>query len=295
MRNFRFGFFLILAFLVVAGPILVYGAESEKGIVPLCGGTNQPECRACDFIQLGQNIISWFIKIAASTIALTFAWGGMKMVMSGGDTGAVSSARSIMTNSVIGLVILLGSWLIVNTILNLLVSEENMGKWYEIQCTTLPPGTATTPNVVGSPSGSGPVSTTGLTQDVAMNRLSGAGISVTSSSGAVKADCAGTSGCTSLQGMKEATVQDAIDLKRDCKCDITITGGTEGSSGHATGVASHANGYKYDVRLNDALNNYITTTYTDIGKRSDGAQMYKAPDGVIYAREGDHWDVQVKS
>ena len=291
MRNFRFGFFLILAFLVIAGPVLVYG-EEPKGIVP-CDG---PGCRACDFIQLGQNIINWFIKIAASTIALTFAWGGMKMVMSGGDTGAVSSARSIMTNSVIGLVILLGSWLIVNTILNLLVNEQNMGKWYEIQCTVLPPSpTATTPNVVGSPSGSGPVSTIGLTQDVAINRLSGAGISVTSSSGAVKADCAGTSGCTSLQGMKEATVQDAIDLKRDCKCDITITGGTEGSSGHATGVASHANGYKYDVRLNDTLNNYITTTYTDIGKRSDGAQMYKAPDGVIYAREGDHWDVQVKS
>lgn len=286
MRNFRFGLFLLVGALIVASP--VYAA----GIVP-CDG---PGCRACDFIQLGQNIIDWFIKIAASIIALTFAWGGMKMVMSGGDTGAVSSARSIMTNSVIGLVILLGSWLIVNTILNLLVSEENMGKWYEIQCTALPPSpTATTPNVVGSPSGSGPVSTTGLTQDVAMNRLSGAGISVTSSSGAVKADCAGTSGCTSLQGMKEATVQDAIDLKRDCKCDITITGGTEGSSGHATGVTSHANGYKYDVRLNDALNNYITTTYTDIGKRSDGAQMYKAPDGVIYAREGDHWDVQVKS
>lgn len=184
MRNFRFGFFLILAFLVIAGPVLVYG-EEPKGIVP-CDG---PGCRACDFIQLGQNIIGWFIKIAASVIALMFAWGGMKMVMSGGDTGAVSSARSIMTNSVIGLVILLGSWIIINTILNLLVDEQNMGKWYEIQCTVLPPSTTatTTPNVVGSPSGSGPVSTTGCTGTCT---ALGSGINVKSTA------CSGGSTCT---------------------------------------------------------------------------------------------------
>ncbi len=286
MKYIRLGLFVCIGLLLVTAPI--YAA----GIVPACA----PDCKACDFVQLGQNIIDWFIKVAASVIALTFAWGGAKMVMSGGDTGAVSSARSMMTNAVVGFMILMAGYLIVDTVLKLFLNDQSYGVWNKVQCTVAPPSTTgTTPNVIGAPSGQGPVSTTGLTQDAAMNRLSGAGIAVTSSSGAVKADCTGTSGCTSLQGMKEATVQDAIDLKRDCGCDITITGGTEGNGGHSGGTMSHSNGYKYDVRLNDKLNTYITTNYTDIGKRSDGAQMYRAPDGVIYAREGDHWDVQVRS
>lgn len=282
MRNFRFGFFIVLAFLVIAGPVLVYG-EEPKGIVP-CDG---PGCRACDFIQLGQNIITWFIKIAASVIALTFAWGGMKMVMSGGDTGAVSSARSIMTNSVIGLVILLGSWLIVNTILNLLVSEENMGKWYEIQCTVLPPSpTATTPNVVGSPSGSGPVAAGKMTDTSARELLKASGVDTKTTN-------------TSLEGINAKTVQDAIDLKKDCNCAITITGGTEGTGGHANGTMSHGTGYKYDIRPNAQLDNYIENVsgWTK-GTRNDNGTIittYTAPDGNIYAREGNHWDVLVKS
>ncbi len=279
MRNIRFVLFLIIGILIVTAP--VYGA----GIVP-CGGTGQGECRACDFVKLGQNLINWFIAISASTIALTFAVGGMKMVMSGGDTGAVSSARTMMTNSVIGLIIILGSWLIVDSMLKLFLNDQSYGVWNEVQCVSGPVATTPTPPVVGAPSGNGPVATGKMTDTSARELLKASGVDTKTTN-------------TSLEGINAKTVQDAIDLKKDCNCTFIITGGTEGTGGHANGTMSHGTGYKYDIRPNDQLNNYIekTSGWTK-GTRNDGGTVittYTAPDGNVYAREGDHWDVLVKS
>ena len=65
--------------------------------------------------------------------------------------------------------------------------------------------------------------------------------------------------------------------------------GTE--PGHSAGEKSHAKGYKLDIRLNDGVNSYIKKNYTDVGKRGDGAQQYKSPEGYVFAKEGDHWDI----
>ncbi|MCF7815552.1 MAG: pilin [Candidatus Pacebacteria bacterium] len=273
--------------LLISVPALTFAGE---GIVP-CDG---PDCQACDFVELGQKLISWFIGIMATIIALMFAFGGMKMVMSGGSTEAISQARTTMTNSVVGFVILLSGYLIVDTALKLLLNEGALlGPWNEIQCVPgIPSATSQSsqaPSVASVGKGGG------LSQDDAVNRLTAANVSVTSSGGKVQADCSGTSGCTSLQGIRDATIKDAIDLKRDCNCDVTITGGTESTGGHAAGATSHGNGYKYDARMNPKLNTYIITNYKNSGVRSDGATMYTAPDGTIYAQEGDHWDVLVRS
>jgi hypothetical protein len=180
MKYIRLGLFVCIGLLLVTAPI--YAA----GIVPACA----PDCKACDFVQLGQNIIDWFIKVAASIIALAFAWGGAKMVMSGGDTGAVSSARSMMTNAVVGFMILMAGYLIVDTVLKLFLNDQSYGVWNKVQCTVAPPSTTgTTPNVVGTPSGQGPVtsSTTGCTGTCT---ALGSGINIKSTA------CSGGSTCT---------------------------------------------------------------------------------------------------
>lgn len=117
---------------IFALPSLSFAA----GVVP-CGGTGEPACQACHFVQLGQNLIVWFIGIMASIIALIFAIGGMKMVMSGGGEG-VSAAKAMMTNSVIGLIILLSAWLVVDTVLKMFVDGSKLGTWNEIQCVAQP-------------------------------------------------------------------------------------------------------------------------------------------------------------
>lgn len=215
-----------------------------------------------------------------------FAWGGMQMVVSRGEASGISHGREMMWNALVGFVILLTSWLIVDTFLKMFMSGASYGVWNEIQCVAQPerrppvsqptaPGTA--PVLPTAPAGGK------LTDADARARLSAAGIGVN------KTAAQGTS----LEGINIATIQDAIDLKNVCNCSVTITGGTEGGGGHSIGTMSHGTGYKYDIRLEPKLDSYITTSYTNIGTRSDGAAQYKAPDGVIYAKEGDHWDVKV--
>ncbi len=259
------------------------------GIVP-CGGTGQTMCRACDFVAMAQKIMEWFVLVSASIVALMFAFGGMKMVMSAGNTGAVSEGKEMMTNSVIGFLILLGAWLIINTVLMTFTNNgEGIEVWGTIQCVdnpTMQAGTVTN-NGGGAVTNNGGVAANGggggakLTDTAARDLLTASGITVNKT--AVQG--------TSLEGMNTATVQDIIDLKNGCNCSIIVTGGTEGV--HAAGTESHANGYKYDIGLNPQVNSYITSTYTNIGVRSDGATMYRAPDGTIYAKEGNHWDVKV--
>ena len=89
-------------------------------------------------------------------------------------------------------------------------------------------------------------------------------------------------------------MQGAIKLRQASGCSMTVTGGTElGHAGNDTpGLLSHWNGYKLDFSLNSCLTSFVTSRYSYIGTRSDGAKQYKnGATGDIYALEGNHWDV----
>ncbi|WP_445063536.1 peptidoglycan-binding domain-containing protein [Streptomyces sp. SAS_281] len=98
------------------------------------------------------------------------------------------------------------------------------------------------------------------------------------------------SSCTSFDGLRAATADGAVSLKQAVGgCTLTITGGTE--TGHASGTYSHANGYKLDFQRVSCLTSHITGNFTHTGTRGDGAALYTAPSGNVYADEGSHWDV----
>lgn len=125
-----------------------------------------------------------------------------------------------------------------------------------------------------------------VTQASAAAQFSAAGIGWTSSGGCTDRY---TSTCTSFDGIRQATIDGAITLKRASGCGLTITGGTE--TGHAGGTYSHWNGYKLDFSRTACLTSWVHNTYTYIGQRSDGAAQYRAASGNVYADEGNHWDV----
>ena len=101
-------------------------------------------------------------------------------------------------------------------------------------------------------------------------------------------------GCTSFDGIKASTLEEIIQLKNTCNCPIEITGGTE--LGHAQNEVSHANGDKVDLGLNSKLDNYIEKNFKPIrAVYINGLPYarYQAPNGTLYVREGNHWDVKV--
>lgn len=140
----------------------------------------------------------------------------------------------------------------------------------------------------GSGSGSGDGSGSGtLTHSQAASMFSAAGITWSSSGSCSNRN---SSSCTSFDGLRRASADGAVALKRAVgSCPLAITGGTE--TGHAAGTYSHGNGYKLDFAMSGCLTGYITGTFTHTGTRGDGAALYTAPSGNLYANEGSHWDV----
>ena len=124
------------------------------------------------------------------------------------------------------------------------------------------------------------------TQASAESQFRAAGIGWTSSGG-----CTTRSNptCTSFEGIRQATIDGAITLKRASGCGLTITGGTE--VGHASGTYSHYNGYKVDISRSTCNDSYITSHYAYIGLRGDGYPQYQAASGNVYVNEGNHWDI----
>jgi hypothetical protein len=125
-----------------------------------------------------------------------------------------------------------------------------------------------------------------VTQSSAASQFSAAGITWSSSGGCTTRS---NSTCTSFDGIRQTTIDGAKTLKSASGCALNITGGTE--VGHASGTYSHYNGYKLDFSRTSCLTGWVHGTYTYIGLRGDGAPMYRAASGNVYADEGNHWDV----
>lgn len=96
---------------------------SDGGIVP-CQGTAEDPCTFSDFIELIQNFINWLIFIAVPLSAVIFTFAGLKYITAAGDPGKIKSAHGIFKNVAIGLLFVLGAWLIVYTITSTLLDPD---------------------------------------------------------------------------------------------------------------------------------------------------------------------------
>ena len=114
-------------------PQVMFAAGIPERIVPKCDG---PNCTCDDLILLANRLLNTGIYVAVVLSALLFAWAGWKM-MSGNATGnseAIGEAKKVIWNVIIGLVIILASWLLVSSILGVLGNGnlQSLGKICEI-------------------------------------------------------------------------------------------------------------------------------------------------------------------
>lgn len=276
MRIFFLGFLVVL----VSAPFILFAQ-----IVP-CNG---PECQACHLIELGDNIIDFLISIFAAIGTIMFAVAGLIMVTSGGDESRVKQAKSVMTNVVIGFIILLSAWLIVDTVMKTFVGN-NLGRpWQSISCEVSPAFTVESSRV-GSGAGGVFDGTAGEVPDsVARALLEGEGVTIYATDNCSDPD---RRTCTSLNGMRLDTVDQVLAIQEACPtCNVVVSGGTE--TGHQPGTYSHANGYKVDIDDgNPTLNTYLRNNLTRSGNRS-GDPRYVDSCGNEYVRESSHWDITV--
>lgn len=101
-------------------------------------------CRACPcgiggVLQLIQNLMNAAISISVLAVVITIAYGGALLLTSATNAEAKSKAKSVIANAVIGLVIVLAGWLIVDFVMKALYnpdvgpsSDNSFGPWNEI-------------------------------------------------------------------------------------------------------------------------------------------------------------------
>lgn len=154
-----------IRFLLVFGlvTILFLPFLALADLVP-CEGAG---CKTCHISETVNGVIKWLVNIMAILCAIIIIVAGFQMVTAQGSMEKVSHARSLITNALIGFVILLGAWLIVDTVLKVLLSGNDQsatapaqlpgfGPWNSIQCSESPAATAITgPTAPIQDSGSG--------------------------------------------------------------------------------------------------------------------------------------------
>ncbi len=290
-------------------PLVSVAWVPGEPLVPQCfsvvteNGFTGSYCEACHLVQLFDNLLQFAVYLSVAIATLMFTYAGFLYVTASAKQENIQTAKGIFGNVFIGLVFVLGAWLIINLVMNVFYDQDRIKyPWNEIQCEGYgnvtvfvdgpPPIDSSLP---GSPGGFAQIPADDLLDhQTAVDALREAGVVVTSTSGegGVQAGCTGA-GCTSLTGIQERTVENTVALKEGCPdCDIVVTGATERGVHAANG--GHEQGYKVDLDDTPSLNNFIEKSgkFTRSGTQN-GYPVYKDVCGNTYLKEGDHWDVLV--
>jgi hypothetical protein len=83
------------------------------------------DCKCSDLVKMAENVLNTGIYFAVFISAVLFAWAGWKMVSgkSMGDGEKIGEAKKILWNVIIGLVVILAAWLLVDTLMRTLTQS----------------------------------------------------------------------------------------------------------------------------------------------------------------------------
>lgn len=120
--------FIVVLFLF--SPVLAVAAPWDEQIVPCTGALGKTPCTVCHIATLAQNILTTGIYIAVFLSAILFVWAGGLYLTSAANPSGVTKAKTLFFNVIVGLLLILGAWLIVDTLMRVLVgSKEKFGPW----------------------------------------------------------------------------------------------------------------------------------------------------------------------
>lgn len=304
----------LLASIVMLAPSVTFAAG-----VNFFGPIVPTECKcpgsAPDFgcvFQTVQNLLAFAVSIGSIIATLMIAYAGILLITSPINAENRTKAKNMLTNAVIGLVIALSAWLIIDFVMKALYNGAAAGAafhkaealpWNGIISTTGGKLCFVPTQTTGSTTGPGPTATGG--PGTASGTLMSSGISGVTLSSTGNCTDKNKSTCTSLDGMQPALLQQISNIKNSCSnCTITITGGTE--TGHSTnGAYTHGNGYKVDLRLDSGLDKLLEGLISTGTRTGDGSgpswtdscsKDFPADQQNQYVRETSdpaHWDIRI--
>ncbi len=240
-------------------------------------------------------IVKILIGVVGVLAVVTIVLGGVQYMTTDAFSGK-EGGKEMITRSVFGLLIALGSVLLLNTINPQLTSVglNDFGVNVKIDDFSYGDGTSSGDTSVSGSGKRACEQTTGTRgetwpgQDSAVrDQLTAAGIDVVGTNGACKT--INDAQCTTVYGLPDGAIQSLINIKNSCgaDCAVVVTGGTE-----CWQHASHGPGLpRVDLRKNTKLDAYLKNKFPASGKGKWGsasnAQFYGSGPAVV--DEGNHW------
>ena len=128
----------IIKELIIFSLLILLFTPISAGAAPLvpCGDPGDP-CTTCDLLILAQNILKFALEIAFLVIIGFIVYGGFRWIFSLGKEENLKAGQQIITNAIIGLVIILTAWIIVNTVfwtIKTMGGDDYTGTWFNIEC-----------------------------------------------------------------------------------------------------------------------------------------------------------------
>jgi len=118
--------------LIIFLPLIVWAVDdpcaSSNGLIP------SDECIKANgfsaFSTMINTIINWFISISATVAAITFSIAGAQMLLNPDNPGKRQDAIEMFKKTVIGLLIILGAWLVIHTVISTLVKSDKALRFF---------------------------------------------------------------------------------------------------------------------------------------------------------------------
>ena len=122
---------LFVALLLV--PDYTY-AQTAAGLVT-CDGSVVP-CDFCAFVKMVEGVITFLFGLLTLLAVMMIVFAGFKLVTSQGNTSAWGEAKNMLVNIIVGFVIIMAAWLIVDTLVKMLANPEviPLGMWNTLSC-----------------------------------------------------------------------------------------------------------------------------------------------------------------
>ncbi len=152
-------FALFAAFLLFGAPLAIHAFEKDLIVnaslpaprslvenISDCIATGN--CTICDGVKFLATIAQWLLATIGGMALFFLIFGGFDLLTSGGASEKVEAGKKKITNSVIGLAIVVGAWTLINIVIGLVVLPTNVtpsssgaarlfkspSAWSQIQC-----------------------------------------------------------------------------------------------------------------------------------------------------------------
>lgn len=116
-----------LVFLLSVIPAVTFAQTAlSKPIVPCAGAEARdglPACTVCHIAELAQNLLNSAIFLAVFMSAILFAYAGF-LYVTNEALHAQSEARGLFKDVLLGLIVILGAWLVVDTLMKTVSGGE---------------------------------------------------------------------------------------------------------------------------------------------------------------------------